>query len=85
MYNVLNNNALTLVISRTPKRLKTSCESTSEETGLARRKTKSKYHFSFQTLKDRLFFLAQRYELNAKSIFVLELFFPNEANWKFIS
>jgi hypothetical protein len=49
MYNVLNINTLTLFISRTPKSLKTSCESASEEAGLARRKTKSKYHFSFQT------------------------------------
>ena len=58
MYKVLNINALTLFISRTPKRLKTSCESTSEKAGLARRKTNSKYHFSFQTFKDRYFLLS---------------------------
>ena len=50
MYKVLNINTLTLFISRTPKRLKTSCESTSEEAGLARRKTKFKIPFQFPDL-----------------------------------
>lgn len=58
MNNVLNNNALTLFISRTPKRLKTSYESTSGEGAHTRRKTNSKYHFSFQALKDRYFILS---------------------------
>lgn len=50
MYNVLNINALTLFLSRTPRRLKTSCESTSEEAGLARRRTKFKIPFQFPDL-----------------------------------
>lgn len=58
MYKVLNINTITLFISRTPKRLKTSRESESEGTAPKRRKTNSKYHFSFQTFKDRYFLLS---------------------------
>ena len=66
-----NDNALTLVISRTPKRLKTSYESTSEKAALKRRKTNSKYHFSVQTFKDRLlYYLVQRYELFPKFLLI---------------
>lgn len=47
MYNVLNINAQTLYLSRTPRRLKTSCESTPERTVLPQRKTKFKIPFQF--------------------------------------
>ena len=83
MYNVLNINALTLLISRTPWRLKTSCESTSKEAGLARRKTNSKYHFSFQTFKDRCFLFSAAKIRTKFEIYVryLAYFSFYEANW----
>ena len=74
MYYVRNRNvnAQTLFLSRTPMRLKTSYESTSEEAGLARRKTKFKIPFQFPDLsKTACFFnTMQRYEFNPKSMFV---------------
>ena len=87
MYNVLNIYAQTLCLSRTPRRLKTSCESTSEEAGLARRKTKFKIPFQFPDLSKTAYFKIpmQRYELITQPMFVLLLSFSNEANWEAIS
>ena len=63
MYNVLNINALTLFLSRTPRRLKTSCESASEEAGLAPRKTKIKIPFQFQDLSKTAYCFANLQKL----------------------
>jgi hypothetical protein len=81
MYNVLNIYAQTLCLSRTPRRLKTSCESTSEEAGLARRKTKFKIPFQFPDLSKT----ACIYKVKIRTMFkgficiVLTSFLPGES------